>query len=222
MLLRGQPQAPSSGTRDAWDQSARQSGRFPGIPARRGKRPGQAVRWTRTIRRGGPVRRCSTSRPSSVNGSGGQRAEAGSGGSLTTRWPPSPRRGAAHSAVTAGDAKLRATTTSKWPRSSSWRPRSSARACRGSMRAAHPKWSTAQARKSTRRRCASTSTTCAVGQASTPRTRPGRPPPLPRSATRSGTASSAPAKASAWSICWSRGAEPRSRRCCASASTSSS
>ena len=91
-----------------------QSGRFAGRPVGRGTAPEPPVDLAQAAR--SAPRRASTgsagAKPSSPTRSGGQRSPSGSGGSLTTRTPPTRTRPAAISAVTAGPAKLRAVTRS--------------------------------------------------------------------------------------------------------------
>jgi hypothetical protein len=116
--------------------------------------------------------------------SAGHRSRS-SGGSLTTRTPPTRSSGAAHSATTAGGPKLRATTAST-PARSGPRPASSARWCRTSTRSPSPSSATASSRTAQRRAAASSSTSCHIGRA-TARTRPGTPPPAPRSTTWAGS-----------------------------------
>ena len=102
-------------------------------------------------------------------------------GSLTRSFPPTRRNGAAHSAVTAGAAKLLATTTSKELRRPS--TNASARPQIGRARSVMPSSATAWRRNSTRRRCASNKVT-SRSDLEAEMTKPGRPPPEPRSRTR--------------------------------------
>ncbi len=102
------------------------------------------------------------------------------GGSETTSHPPTRSKRAAHSATTAGRPKERARTPSNPPLRPSWRPQSSARPSSTVTRSASPRRSTARRRKAALRPLASSSATEASGQPSAT-TRPGSPPPEPRS-----------------------------------------
>ena len=125
-------------------------------------------------------------RPPSRLGRAASRAASdsvGAGGSLTTSRPPT-RSGAAHSAVTAGRPKLRADDHVERARAAGsatehlgplgTRPRPDRRAP-----------SAPTARRSSRRgvALASSSATIEVRPIASASTRPGRPPPLPRSST---------------------------------------
>ena len=170
------PRASKRGTRD------HHSGRLRGIPSRRGHRSSAS---RPKISRTAPVscRRTDVggSKPRSASADTSHRiAASASGGSVTTSSPPARRKPAAHSATTAGDPNDRATTRSKCARRSGSRASTSARPQRTSTRLASPRSTVARSRNSHRRRWASSRTPRARGHASS-RTRPGRPPPLPRS-----------------------------------------
>ncbi len=154
----------------------------------------------------------SRTRPSVASPSAGQRSGDGSGGSATHSCPPTRRRGAAHSAVTAGAAKLRATTTAAVRLRGTLSPTSSAR---------WPNTSTSKSRASATwpshcaRRCwASTSTQCRPGWPRA-RMRPGTPAPEPRS-TPTPDEGSAPTSGQAWRMWASTGPVPRNPRARAS------
>lgn len=149
----------------------------------------------------GPTRRI----PNSSTACAGQRRGSDSGGSLTTRWPPGRRNPMAHSAVTAGGPNDRAVTTSKCSRCAGSRARSSARPSRTATRSSIPNSSTAL-RSTAHRRCWLSSSTNSVSGRTTAITRPGTPPPLPRSRIRCGrgfTSRTAAQCPSAWSMCGS-------------------
>ena len=199
-------------------------GRFDGIPTRRGRFSGHGARWTSTWKVA--VDSCRSrrgDRPSSARAPTCQRAPSLPGGSLTTKSPPLVRRGAAHSAVTAGGPKLRATTSACAPRWVGSRPTISARSPTTPTRPVRPRRSTASIRKSARRRLASTRAQVEAGQWAAS-TRPGTPPPLPRSRQAFGvsdaTSATARAKPPACSMCVSRGPGPRKPRWRASSRTS--
>ena len=118
-------------------------------------------------------------------GAGGE----GAGGSETISQPPGRRRGAAHSATTAGRPKDRARTPSKRPRRSPSRPATSARSWRTVTRSAKPRRRTASLRKAVFRPLASRRTSATSGRR-TATTRPGSPPPEPRSSRTGGVAPS--------------------------------
>lgn len=164
----------------------------------------------------------------------GSRAPAG--GSLTTRMPPGRRNGAAHSAVIAGLPKERATTASNCPRHVGRWPRSSARPSSIARRVDTPSRAAASVRKAIRRCWASRSVSLVWGH-DTARTRPGSPPPEPRSSTVGGCDPAPPvedralcayartttrAKARACARCGSSGPGPRRPSARASRSTATS
>jgi hypothetical protein len=95
------------------------------------------------------------------------------------------RRGAAHSAVTAGRPNERAVTPSKDPRRAPSRPQASARASATRTRSPSPRRATAPRRKAARRALDSIRVTLADSRADAT-TRPGSPPPEPRSARTTG------------------------------------
>jgi hypothetical protein len=132
------------------------------------------------------------------------------GGSDTMRYPPTRRKAAAHSAVTAGAPKLLATTQSTEPLRPPC-PASSARWDTTITRSPKSSVSVASRRKSARRLPPSIRTHLVSGQANA-RGRPGSPPPLPRSSARSGTHPSAPQRSRARSTCGSMGPGPRNPR----------
>ena len=123
--------------------------------------------------------------PSSASPAGSQRGadSSPSGGSVTTSSPSRRRKPTAHSAVTAGGPNDRATTRSNPPRRRSSRASASARPHSTATREARSRVATARVKKSHRRRWASSSTPVASDH-SPNNTRPGTPPPLPRSRTR--------------------------------------
>ena len=149
------------------------------------------------------------------------------GGSETRSQPPTLRRGAAHSATTAGRPKERARTPSKAPRKPSWRPQTSARSWMTVTRPESSRRSTDRCRKAARRRLASRSTMATSCHAAAT-TSPGSPPPEPRSTTRgvSGPSAASPraaaANSSACRICGSKAPGPRNPAARASARTASS
>jgi hypothetical protein len=161
-------------------------GRLEGRPTRRGKRSPQrpsawrTARWTRPTGARTAVwltsLRPSTARPSGAHRSSGSLT---SGGSVTMTVAPSRRRGAAHSAVTAGRPKLRAVTNqARWRHGP--RPTSSARWARTVTRAANPSRGETEPSQLDRRRLASTNSHRDSGQA-VANTSPGIPPPVPKS-----------------------------------------
>ena len=142
------------------------------------------------------------------------------GGSATRSHPPRRRNGAAHSAVTAGGPKLRATTTSTEARNSP-RPAVSARWPTTETRRSSPSVLTACRRNSARTSRPSRSSHRVAGHASA-KGRPGKPPPLPRSSAVCGGAASTPPISRARSMCGPTGPGPISPRCCPSSRTASS
>ena len=105
------------------------------------------------------------------------------GGSETMSQPPTRRSGAAHSATTAGAPNERAATPSKAALYKGSRPKISARWCTTLTRCWRAQATTARSRNWARRSLASRSTIVASGHAPAT-TRPGRPPPDPRSSMR--------------------------------------
>lgn len=198
----------SRGTRalsgDAFHVERHQSGRLAGTPTRRGNRSEASAVCSST--RTGPARPRSA-RPSSPNGPAGQRSSVSPGGSLTTSRPATRRKPQAHSAVTAGEPKLRLTTRSNAPRNAGNRAARSARSVTTVTRSARSSSPTADSRNAVRRVLASRNTH-RLSSHRTARTRPGRPPPLPRSRASIGDAT-ARAKPSACSKCWTTGPGPR-------------
>ncbi len=180
------------------------------MPTRRGKASGHNASWRNTWKR---EKRCSNRsagrRPNRARPSAGHRDPPSSGGSDTINRPPVARSGAAHSAVTAGGPKLRATTRLALPRHSGFRPASSARVRATTTWEEMPSSLMARARNDVRRSLLSRRAMAASGHASAS-TNPGSPAPLPRSTTRAGscvpTASRNP---SACSRCPSTGPGPR-------------
>jgi hypothetical protein len=139
------------------------------------------------------------------------------GGSATSNRPPWRRKGAAHSAVTAGGPKLRDTTTSRADRSSP-RPASSARLATTRTRSPRPSCSTASCRKAARDVPPSSSIQLVSGRARA-RGSPGSPPPLPRSRPCADGSSRSAAKCRARWMWGSIGPGPRKPRRWASART---
>ena len=144
-------------------------------------------------------------RPSWPSPEGFQRSFSASlGGSETTRTPPTFRNLTAHSAVTEGGPNDRAVTRSKTPSNSGHRAASSARAVITS-----PAGELGHSRTSSRNllRFVIESRNTARQRQRSSRTRPGSPPPLPRSRNTAGgegrIASQQRAKPSAWAICGS-------------------
>ena len=178
------------------------SGRFPGT--RLGNRSGHGTRWSRTTTL---PRRARTANPSSASGAAGQGRS--SGGSLTRSLAPTARNGAAHSAVTAGGPKPRATAAWWRPRSPGSRPSTSARPPPIRTRSSIFSLEAAWARNRARRPLASTRSHSVSTQASASG-RPGTPPPLPRStADAGGRPSQAVRNPSAWARWSSTGPGPR-------------
>lgn len=124
----------------------------------------------------------SSCKPSCASPSLGQRAPCPSGGSLTNKWPPTRRSGAAHSAVGAGGPNPLAVTSSADCRHRP-RPVSSARSHRTSTRDEMPSSSTASRSQLARLALLSIRSQLLSGQSSD-KTSPGSPPPVPRSAAR--------------------------------------
>ena len=157
-----------------------QSGRFAGSPVGRGNFSGVASRFTRTWKDADARNEPRDSRPSLRRPSSLQRLTPCSpGGSETIRRPPSTRKRAAHSAVTAGLPNDRATTSSK---DESRRGSREATSLRSHMTSA--KWGESGHSRTSRRKAvlfsmASRSVTRVRHRSN--RTRPGTPPPLPRS-----------------------------------------
>jgi len=149
---------------------------------RRGKRSGQVPVERIALYPAPPCRHPPMSAmPSLSSASGTQRfhaPESSPGGSLTTRTPSGARRGAAHSAVGPGAAKDRAVTRPALPRSS---PRATETASMAwtSTRSAMPNSRTAHRRNVHRR--SPRSTRIHRFDVRVARTRPGTPPPVPRS-----------------------------------------
>ncbi len=194
--------------RSTWNSrtSPRTGGAWPGRRPDGGTRPGTASA-ARAPGGGechpeGPPRRGPAGRCRSPASGGGP-----SGGSLTTRRPPTRSRGAAHSAVAGGAPNPRAITASAVPRSSP-RPTTSARPTTTRTRSSMASAATADSRNSHRRALESTSTSSRSGRA-TAIGRPGTPPPLPRSTTRPVTSAKASTKPAAWTRWSSAGPGPR-------------
>jgi hypothetical protein len=185
-------------------------GRFPGMPTRRGNRSGQGYCWIRIWYAVGLTIRSRLASPSWARPSESQRSGRPPGGSATIRRPPVRRNGAPHSAVAAGEPKLRATTRSNPPRSGP-RPAVSARSPTTSTRPASPSWTTASLRNSIRVRLPSRRTQVVSGSASASGS-PGRPPPLPRSRARQGAGARAGERSRARSMCAVAGPGPRNPR----------
>lgn len=105
------------------------------------------------------------------------------GGSETTSKPPTRTRGDPHSATTAGGPKLRATTTSSRSRRVESRPADSARSFKTSTCSSRPQRRTARARNPALLLRASSKRILLLGN-NMANTRPGMPPPEPRSRIR--------------------------------------
>ncbi len=166
---------------------SQKSGRLVGMPDRRGYLSGQLPDRRRIVKESPGVRRRSTTdRPSVSRPSGGQRsgafgARAVEGGSETTRTPPILRRGAAHSAVMAGGPNDRAVIPLSCPRNEGSLPSTSARHASTNTLSSRPSRLVALSRKADRRSDASMRQALAVGGNRSASTRPGSPPPDPRS-----------------------------------------
>jgi hypothetical protein len=163
-------------------------GRLRGTPTRRGYRSGHGS-WAMSTAYLPPAdfRPSPNSRsPSATH----RLPRPSSGGSETTRTPPTTSSGAPHSAVVAGDPNDRATTTECRPLKASFLPTTSARSAITWTRPSKPQRSTAPLRNLARRVEPSISENLAPG-ATLAITRLGSPPPAPRSATRSEVESSA-------------------------------
>jgi|GEM_PF-6103875 len=106
------------------------------------------------------------------------------GGSETIRTPPTLRNLTAHSAVTAGGPKERAVTRSNFPSNSGQRAASSARAMTTSPVSGAPVQVSASLRKLLLLPMESRKTSWQRQRSK--RTRPGKPPPLPRSSNSAG------------------------------------
>ncbi len=145
--------------------------------------------------------------------SAGHRRASGSGGSLTTSRPPSRRKGAPHSATTAGVPNDRATTRSNSARCRGSRAASSAVERTTATRSPKPSSSTASVRNTARRSPASSSTHRDCGHHAA-RANPGTPPPEPRSSARSG-AGTASRNPRACCACRSTSPGPRNPNLCA-------
>ncbi len=165
------------------NRTRQNSGRLAGTPTRRGNRSGHGAtcRSTCTVPPS-PVDRPNGTNPSAAKLSSGQRSMVTSGGSDTMRCPPTRSSGPAHSAVTPGGPKLRATTASASARNAGSRPTSSAREAMTRTRDLSPSRATASSRNEARRSPASTRHSSASVHMCA-RTSPGTPPPLPRSTT---------------------------------------
>ena len=144
----------------------------------------------------------SSSRPNSASPSRGQRSSCLSGGSATSKRPPTRRRGAAHSAVAAGSPKPLAVTNAAVSRHS-LRPVSSARSQRTPVLDEMPSSLAASRSQAARRVLLSTRSHLVSGHCRAS-TSPGSPPPLPRStANPSGGSPTASANArlrAIWSV----------------------
>ena len=186
------------------------------MPGLRGNRSSHEVICTRRVKRpSGASTTRSTTSPKVSSDLGGQRTGSvcslsPAALSLTTAKPPTRNNGAATSATTAGRAKQRATTKSTCPRRVDL-PASSADSTQTATRSARPH------RRSTRRnqsaRAADRSTKVQATGSDHTSTRPGTPPPEPRSTTclidpRSPAVSN-PRYASACAIWTSNGDLPR-------------
>ncbi len=129
--------------------------------------------------------------------------------------PPAERRGAPHSAVTAGEPKDREVSTSNCWRNRSSRPISSARPRTTSTCASGRQPSISSMRNAVRLSFASSRTMREADQHEV-RTRPGSPPPVPRSMTECGglfsSDSTAATNPRAWSICSPMGIPPKKPR----------
>jgi hypothetical protein len=163
-------------------------GRFAGIPTRRGYRSGVSVNFRISWYPNLPAKRKVLDRPKPRVDSpvtSHRRTASSCGGSDTTRKPPISSMGAAHSAVTAGGPKDRAVTTST--RTSELRDRaiSSALPRTTSICSCRPQRVTSSRRKFVLLSLASKSTT-AVPSHTPASTRPGTPPPLPKSTSEVG------------------------------------
>ena len=119
-----------------------------------------------------------------------------------------------------GGPKLRLTTTSAEVRMVASRPASSARAAHTVTLGANPSCSTAASRNAARVRDPSNNTNSRSGHANTANTRPGTPPPLPRSMHRPADSGTHAANARACSRCSSMSPGPRNPRSRPAASTS--
>ncbi len=191
------------------------SGAFPGTPTSRGKRRGVGFDLIRTWKAAPCRTRPRASNPSVANASEFQRLGTwSSGGSETTRNPPIFKNRAAHSAVTAGGPKDRAVTRSATPVNLGSRATSSARPrinCAPVGASDHVSTSS----KSLIRFFIESTRIALVAQCSRS-TRPGRPPPLPRSRNTFGGAdawsSQQREKPSACMICGSIGPGPMKPR----------
>lgn len=156
------------------------------------------------------VRVSRSSSPNSPNPAEGHCPARPPGGSATRSCPPARSKGAAHSAVGPGGPKLRAVTRSAPFR---WLPRPtvSARSQRTWHRAARPRYSTADSSHPARRELLSTNSQLLDGQVRA-RTRPGNPPPVPRSTACPGGTVAASANARLLEIWSLTGPGPRNPR----------
>ncbi len=185
------------------------------MPTRLGKRSGVSADLRSTWNENESLNRflVEGSSPSSERPRGGQRSRLlSSGGSETIITPPTAKRGAPHSAATAGAPKDRAVTSSSSPRRRWSRPSSSARAQITSTSSRSSRALSSLARNSVRRLLLSIRTTRLLDQHEA-RTNPGTPPPDPRSRTEFGALPNSDSKAwtnpRACSTCASIGIAPR-------------
>jgi hypothetical protein len=174
---------------------------------RRGYRAGHVDSWIMTWYAVGWLTASPGFIPSTANPSRSHLVGSPPGGSATTSVPPTRKKGAAHSAVTAGGPKLRATTQSALPRRLP-RPASSARWATTSTRLPKPISRTASRRKAARLVPPSSKIHVVCGQTKASG-RPGSPPPLPRSTAIAGGVETAPLRCRALSTCGSTGPGPR-------------
>ena len=161
------------------------SGRFRGVPTLRGYSDGVLAIFTRTSYAASWRIRPRDTRPSFCRPLGTQRLTTeSSGGSETIRAPPIFRNWAAHSAVTAGGPNDRAVTRSNSSTNSGSRAISSTRPTMTSPFDGAPSSSRASIRKFALLAMESVKTPrhCHCAR----RTRPGSPPPLPKSRKDSG------------------------------------
>ncbi len=189
--------------RSTWNIPLYQSGRLVGTPSRRGQRSsGLRSSFMTTALVSPTTAETAGENPRVCSPSSGQRSAvrtaSAPGGSVTTSRPPSLRNPTAHSAVVGGGPNERATTTPKDARSPVSRANLSARPHATWIRVPTPSRTTASRRKVHRRRWESSSVPWASGHA-TARTRPGRPPPEPRSRNRPTGAPTTAARSSACS-----------------------
>ena len=215
MVPRGtrRPHASTLGTRarcSTWNREPQNRGRLAGMPSRRGYASGHGGVCSRTWMPGvlawrahGEAEPGQRRRPASG---------PSSGGSLTTSRPPTRSRGAAHSAVTAGDPKPGPPRRRRSPAAAP-RPTTSARPSHDRTRSAEPERRPQPCAGTRHRRGAGVDQHQLQVRAGEGHGQPRHPAPLPRSTTRPATPTRAAMKPAAWTTWSPTGPGPRKPSC---------